>query len=56
MRDGVSYNLAGLWLDDDELEAAAIEVQSVLQPLLANGRRPGRKRRLLATVFLPGEG
>jgi hypothetical protein len=55
LHDGVSYNLAGLWLDDAELIDAATEIQAVLEPLLANAPREGRKRRLLATVLLPGE-
>jgi DNA-binding transcriptional ArsR family regulator len=55
VRDGVSYRLAGLWLDDNELTEVAREFIRVLQPRLANPPRPGRKRRILATVLLPGE-
>lgn len=55
VRDGVSYRLAGLWLDDDELTEVAREFIRVLQPRLANSPRRGRKRRILATVLLPGE-
>ena len=54
LNDGVSYHLAGLWLDDAELRDASYEVQAALEPLLANGPREGRKRRLLATVLMPG--
>ena len=52
LRDGASYNLAAMWLDDAEL---ARELDIVLQPpRLANAPRPGRTRRILATVLLPG--
>lgn len=55
LRDGVSYNLAGMWLDDAELTELGHELVRVLQPRLANVPRPGRKRRLLGTVALPGD-
>jgi hypothetical protein len=51
--DGASYNLAGLWLDDVELMEFARELYTVVQPRLANGPKPGRTRRILATVLLP---
>lgn len=54
LRDGASYNLAGMWLDDVELMEFARELHTVVQPRLANGPRPGRTRRILATVLLPG--
>jgi hypothetical protein len=54
LRDGASYNLAGLWLDDVELIEFARDLYTVVQPRLANGPRPGRTRRILATVLLPG--
>lgn len=54
LRDGVSYNLAGLWLSDGELNELARELLTALQPRLANAPGRGRKRRLLATVLLPG--
>lgn len=54
LRDGVSYRLMGLWLDDQELTEFSRELYAVLQPRLANAPKPGRARRILATVFLPG--
>jgi hypothetical protein len=54
LRDGVSYRLAGLWLDDDELAALVRDVVTVIQPRLANAPQAGRKRRILGTVLLPG--
>jgi Helix-turn-helix domain len=55
LRDGATYNLAGLWLDDAELAELARELAIVLQPRLANEPREGRSRRILATVLLPGD-
>jgi hypothetical protein len=55
VRDGVSYRLAGLWLDDAELAELARELVRVLQPRAANPPRPGRRRRILGTVLIPGE-
>jgi hypothetical protein len=54
LRDGASYNLAGLWLDDVELMEFARDLYTIVQPRLANGPRAGRTRRILATVLLPG--
>jgi DNA-binding transcriptional ArsR family regulator len=54
LRDGVSYNLAGLWLDDAEFAALLRDLARVLQPRLANPPKPGRKRRILGSVLLPG--
>jgi hypothetical protein len=54
VRDGVSYRLTGLWLDDDELAELSRQVFAVFQPRLANAPKPGRKRRILATILLPG--
>jgi hypothetical protein len=54
-RDGVSYRLAGLWLDDAELTELAHQLLTVIQPRLAQGPRPGRKRRIFGTVLLPGD-
>lgn len=54
-RDGAAFNLAGLWLDDGELLEFLRELYAVVQPRAANAPRPGRSRRILATVLLPGE-
>jgi len=53
-RDGVSYRLSGLWLDDAEYAELLRDLTRVLQPRLANPPRPGRKRRILGSVLLPG--
>ncbi len=54
LRDGASYNLAAMWLDAGELAELARELSIVLQPRIANQPKEGRKRRILATVLLPG--
>ncbi len=54
-RDGVSYNMAGMWLDEDERRELAREIITVLQPRLANAPKAGRKRWVLGTVVLPGD-
>jgi hypothetical protein len=53
-RDGVGYTVAGLWLDDAEFAQLARDLVKVLQPRLANAPKPGRKRRILGTVVIPG--
>jgi hypothetical protein len=54
-RDGVGYRLAGLWLSDQELTEMSRELVRVIQPRAANAPRPGRRRRILATVLLLGD-
>jgi DNA-binding transcriptional ArsR family regulator len=56
LRDRVSYRLMGLWLTDQELAELASDLFAVLQPRLANPPATYRKRRILATVLLPGPG
>jgi hypothetical protein len=55
VRDGVSYRMEGLWLDDGEYADMLRDLVRVLQPRLANAPRPGRRRRILATVLLLGD-
>ena len=54
LRDGVSYRMAGLWLDDAEFAEFMRDIARVLQPRLAQPPAPGRKRRILYSIFLPG--
>lgn len=54
LRDGVGYRMAALWLDDEEHGEMLRELARVLQPRLANPPGPGRKRRILGYVLLPG--
>ncbi|MBV8220561.1 MAG: helix-turn-helix domain-containing protein [Solirubrobacterales bacterium] len=55
VRDGVSYNLAAMWLDDAELSELRRDIARIFAPRLANAPGPGRKRRILGSVLLPGE-
>ena len=54
LRDGVSYGMSGMWLDDAELRELSRELITTLQPRLANAPKPGRRRWILGTVVLPG--
>ena len=55
MRDGASYSLTGLWLDDAEFAELARDLYIAVQPRAANAPRAGRTRRILATVVLPAD-
>jgi Helix-turn-helix domain len=55
VRDGVSYRMAAMWLDDEEYAGLLRDITRVLQPRLANQPAPGRKRRILGSVLLPGD-
>jgi hypothetical protein len=55
MRDGANFRLAGLWLDDAEFAEMLRNLVRVLAPAAANPPRPGRRRRILATILLPGD-
>jgi hypothetical protein len=55
VRDGVSYRMAALWLDDGEYAGLLRDIARVLQPRLANQPAPGRQRRILGSVLLPGD-
>jgi hypothetical protein len=55
IKDGATYNLAGLWLSDAELLEFARDLNVVVAPRLANGPKRGRTRRILATVLLPAD-
>lgn len=53
VRDGASYNMAAMWLDQAEFGEFLRDLYTVVQPRLANPPRSGRTRRILATVLLP---
>jgi hypothetical protein len=55
VRDGVTYQLGALWLDDAEYADMLRDLARVLQPRLANAPGQGRRRRILATVLLLGD-
>ena len=54
LRDGVGYRLLALWLDDEEFDGLVADLRRVMGERLENRPRPGRRRRVLGTVFLPG--
>ncbi|HEX4107891.1 MAG TPA: helix-turn-helix domain-containing protein [Solirubrobacteraceae bacterium] len=54
-RDGAAYRLVGLWLDDGEFAEFLRELNAVILTRAANAPTPGRRRRILGTVLLPGE-
>jgi hypothetical protein len=54
LRDGVTYNLAAMWLTDAEFTELLHDLTTVFQPRLANAPKPGRKRRILGSILLPG--
>src|SRR6266508_2535649 len=47
--------IAAMRLDDAEFAEMLRDLVRVLQPRLANPPAPGRKRRILGTILLPGE-
>jgi hypothetical protein len=55
VRDGVSFGIEGFWLDDAEFRGLMLDLYRVLQPRRVNLPKPGRRRRLLASVLLPGD-
>jgi hypothetical protein len=52
-RDGVGYSLNAMWLTDAEFEGFIRDLVAVLEPRFANPPVKGRKRRIVASVFLP---
>jgi hypothetical protein len=53
IRDGVSFGIEGLWLDDAEFRDLMLDLYRVLQSRRVNGPKKGRRRRLLASVLMP---
>jgi Helix-turn-helix domain len=52
-RDGADYRVGALWLSDGEFAELLHELSNVFGPRLAKAPAPGRKRRMVYTVFLP---
>jgi hypothetical protein len=55
LRDGVSYRMVSLWLDDAEYADLARDLARALQPRMANVPAEGRRRRAIAYVLGPGD-
>ncbi len=54
LRDGVGYRMAGLWLSDTELAEFVRDLVVVVQRQLTNPPAPGRRRRVVAGIVMPG--
>jgi hypothetical protein len=52
-RDGVGYSMNAMWLTDTEFLEFARDLATVIQPRVANPPGNGRRRRIMASVFLP---
>ena len=52
--DGAGYRMAGMWLSDAEFAEMVAELAAVFGPRLANRPGPGRRRRNVYSVFVPG--
>jgi hypothetical protein len=55
VRDGVAFGIEGLWLDDAEMRDLMVDLYRVLQPRRVNLPKKGRRRRLLASVWMPAD-
>ncbi len=54
VRDGVSYSMNALWLDDEEYLQYLRDLAAVAAPRAQLGPAPGRRRRrLVANIFMP---
>jgi DNA-binding transcriptional ArsR family regulator len=54
-RDLVGYRQAVMNLSDEELIEMLQDLRTVLEPRLALPEAPGRRRRVLTTIVVPGE-
>jgi hypothetical protein len=52
--DGVGYRQAGLWLDDDEYAGLLADLRAVVAARMPLEAGPGRRRRIVSTVLMPG--
>lgn len=53
VRDGVSYSMSALWLSDVEHARMLQDLAAVVAPHAEFGPSTERKRRLIATAFMP---
>jgi DNA-binding transcriptional ArsR family regulator len=54
--DGAGYRQIPLELDDGELAELSGRLNAALLPVLENAPAPGRRRRMLTTIFIPEGG
>ena len=53
--DRVGYRQVPLWLTDDELDSMVMEISRAVQKQTGNKPSPGRRRRVLNTIVMPGD-
>jgi hypothetical protein len=53
VRDGISYSMNAVWLSDAEYAEFLQEVAALMLPRITNGPTADRRRRLIASAFLP---
>jgi DNA-binding transcriptional ArsR family regulator len=53
VRDGVSYSMNALWLSDQEYADLLADAARIVAPRAEFGPGPGRRRRLVASAFIP---
>ena len=53
-RDGVGYRMAAMWLSELEYVAFLRELSAVVQSYMTKPPTPGRRRRILRTILIPG--
>lgn len=51
--DGVGYRSVSLWLNDEEFQQLLLEMNRPFREAVHNKPKPGRHRRLFATVVMP---
>jgi DNA-binding transcriptional ArsR family regulator len=54
VRDGAGYQVAGMWLTDEEFMDFARDLSAVYLERLANAPGKGRRRRIMYTISVPG--
>lgn len=51
--DLATYSMNAVWLSDEEYAEFLRDVATLMRPRLTFGPQPGRRRRLIASAFLP---
>lgn len=55
VRDFVGYRRAAAYLSDDEMQELLGELRAVIEPRLDNDAGPGRRRRIINSILMPGD-